>query len=185
MVLYFAVVAAGYGNASKDGSNIDSNIDIEFMTDPWEPQNFQPFFTENRPASVMAAVKDAEGNLVENVNIKIKIEHVKGFASGEVFNTGFPYLEGKKVLAGSFIAPDGKLEFNYVFPIRGDYRVSMEASPTGSSVQFKPVNREFSVHVREHGFEVRNAVILSALLLFFGIAIGVVYGRAHLAGGSR
>ena len=196
LVLSSAVAAAGYTDsdkyaAGKDMGGPEGGLDIEFMTVPEEPQNFQPFFTENRPAKVIVMVKDAEGNFVENVNINMEIEHVKGPVSGKILHTGFPYLEGKKTMAGSFTAPDGRLEFNYVFPIRGEYRVVIEALPAGSSVQFKsvtPVTKEFRVHVREQGFEVRNAVILSVLLLVFGIAIGVVYGRASLAGsagGSR
>ena len=185
VVLYLVIIAAGYADFDKDTASKDTeDIDIEFITIPEEPQNFQPFFTENKPAKVIIMVKDARGGLMENVNINMKIEHVKGLASGKILNTGFPYLEGKTAVAGSFTVPDGKLEFNYVFPIRGDYKVVIEASPAGSSVQFNPVTKEFRMHVKEQGFEVRNAIILSALLLFFGIAIGAVYGRAHLAEGS-
>jgi hypothetical protein len=162
-----------------------NDVVVDFYTDPGEPRNFQPFFEGNQPAKVMVEVKDAEGNPVVNVNIKISIEHVKGVFSGKILNTGFPYLEGKRVFGGEFYSQDGRLEFNYVFPVRGNYRVSIEALPTKSSLQFMPTNKEFMVHVREQGFEVRNAVILSALLLFFGAAIGVVYGRAYSVGGSR
>lgn len=160
-----------------------SNVDIEFITDPQEPNSFQPFFDGNRQAKVLISVRDqSSGELIEGAKIKFSIDHVRG---KDILNTGFPYLEGKRVLAGSFVIPKGQQEFNYAFPVRGNYRVLIEASPTELSRPFEPTSKEFKLHVKEWGFEVRNAVILGALLLIFGIGIGVIYGRAHSVGEFR
>lgn len=159
----------------------EGDVEVGFTIHPEEPWSFQPF-SENQPARVRISVRDPAGELIRNVRVSFSIEHVRG---RDFLNTGFPYLEGKKVLEGGFIAPEGELEFNYVFPVRGNYRVSIEASPTEDSAQFTPVTREFRVHVREQGYQIRNAFLLSALLLFLGVAIGVVYGRAYLAGGRE
>jgi hypothetical protein len=130
---------------------------------------------------VVVEIRDSAGNLVKNVNIKVDIEHVKGFASGKVFNSGFPYLEGKKVFGGEFFTPDGRLEFSYIFPVRGSYKVNLKVSPAeDSSITFEPVHKEFNVRVKEWGFEIRNAVILVLIMLGFGIVLGVIYGRAGL-----
>lgn len=156
-------------------------VTVNFYTEPAQPHNFQPFFAENQPAKVTVEVRDAEGEPVKNVKIRINIEHIRGLSSGKVLNTGFPYLEGKRVLGGEFFSRDGKLEFSYIFPIRGSYRVEVEVSPTEtSSVAFQPFSEEFNVQVKEWGYEIRNAIILVLLMLGFGIALGVIFGRASL-----
>ena len=158
-----------------------NGVVVDFYTQPGEPRNFEPFFTKNQPAKVMVVVKDAEGNPLENVNIRMRIDHVKGFFSGKVLNTGFPYLEGKKVFGGEFYSPDGRLEFSYIFPIRGSYRVRVDVSPTeASSVAFEPFSREFSINVKEWGYQIRNAVILVLLMLGFGLFLGRVFARASV-----
>ena len=156
-------------------------VTVNFYTEPAQPHNFQPFFAGNQPAKITVEVRDAEGEPVKNVEIEINIKHVKGFASGKFLNTGFPYLEGKEVLGGKFFSRDGKLEFSYIFPIRGSYRVEVEVSPTdASSMVFEPFSEELNVRVKEWGYQIRNAVILVLLMLGFGIALGVVFGRASL-----
>ena len=165
--------------ASLNLASANPDVAVNFHTVPEQPRNFQPFFTKNQPAKVVVEVRDAKGDLLKNVRIKIDIKHVKGFASGIVFNTGFPYLEGKEVLAGEFFSPDGRLEFSYIFPIRGNYRVNVEVLPTdGSPVTFEPVSKEFSVYVKEWDYQIRNAIILVLLILGFGVLLGRVYGRA-------
>ena len=155
--------------------------DIELSVTPQEPLSFQPFTDNNQPAKVKIVVKDAAtGRPVKNAGIKITIDHKRG---RDILNTGFPYLEGKRVLGGSFVAPKGEIEFSYIFPVRGNYVIKIEAFPADSSTHFSPVEEEFRIHVREHGYEVRNAIILGAFLLFFGVFIGAIYGRASLARG--
>jgi hypothetical protein len=157
--------------------------DIELKTDPVEPLSFQPFTEDNKPAKVTITVKDSTtGEFIKNARIKFSVDHRRGH---DILNTGFPYLEGKHVLGGSFVAPEGKLEFSYVFPIRGNYDVKVEAFPTELSAQFSPKEEEFKVHVREHSYEVRNAIILGTILLFLGVFIGVIYGRASIARGGK
>ncbi len=151
---------------------------VSFSTTPEEPSAFQPFFSGNQPARVLIEVKDDTGRPMENVRLRLSIVHLRGFASGRVLHTGFPYLEGKQVLGGDFFAKDGKVEFMYNFPIRGTYRVTVEVLPTEESQKFEPFTREFSIRVREQGYEIRNAVILVLLLLGFGVALGMVFGRA-------
>ncbi|NOZ82927.1 MAG: hypothetical protein GXN98_03810 [Euryarchaeota archaeon] len=155
-------------------------MSVSFATVPEQPSAFQPFFAGNQPARVVIEVRDSEGRLVENVRVRLSIEHLRGLASGRILHTGFPYLEGKKVLGGEFFARDGRVEFSYNFPIRGTYRVEVEVLPTESSVSFQPFSQEFSVKVREQGYEIRNAVILVLLLLGFGAALGVIFGRASV-----
>lgn len=157
--------------------------DIELSISPQEPLSFQPFTEENEPAKVRITVRDkSTGKSVKNAGIKFTIDHKRG---RDILNTGFPYLEGKRVLGGSFIAPDGELEFSYIFPVRGNYIMKVEAFPTMLSPQFSSVKKEFSIHVREHSYEVRNAVILGAFLLLLGVFIGMIYGRANLARGGQ
>ena len=154
------------------------NVDIAFTTIPEVPHNFQPFFEGNQPAKVVLEVRDADGRLIKNVNVKIDIQHVKGFSSGQFLSTGFPYLEGKKVFSGEFFLKDGRLEFSYIFPIRGTYNVKIDASATEKAVLFEPTTRVFEVKVQEWGYQIRNAVILVLLMLGLGLFIGRVYARA-------
>ncbi len=152
--------------------------DVEFYTSPENPSPFQPFFEGNQPARVVINVIDENGEAAKNVLIRLKVTHVKGIFSGKLLHSGFPYLEGKDVLGGEFFAPDGVVEFDYIFPIRGEYAVSVEVLPAGDSEEFEPLRREFSVQVKEWGYQVRNAAILVLMMLSFGIALGVIFGKA-------
>ncbi len=148
-------------------------MELSMQVQPEQPRAFQPFFTQNQPAKVVIEVRDASGRLVRDVWLDVRVEHVKGTFSGRLLHTGFPYLEGKEVLGGRFFSRDGRLELSYVFPIRGSYRVEVTASAGEERV-----SREFTVKVREQGYEVRNAVLLVLLMLGFGTALGVIFGRA-------
>jgi hypothetical protein len=160
----------------------ETSADIELSISPNEPLSFQPFAEDNEPAEVKIVVRDAAtGELLRNAGVRFTIDHKRG---KDILNTGFPYLEGKQVVGGSFIAPSGELVFSYIFPVRGNYVIKVEAFPTDLSPRFSAVEKEYTVHVREHGFEVRNAIILSAFLLLLGTFIGVVYGRASKARGG-
>lgn len=160
---------------------VSDGVAVDFYTEPREPYNFQPFLHKNQPAKVVVGVKDSNGNMVKNVNMQMSIEHVKGFASGEVFNTGFPYLEGKKVFGGEFFSKEGRLEFSYVFPIRGSYKVSVAVSPSEASpMMFEPFSKEFNVVVKEWGYQIRNAAILLLIMLGFGMFLGNLFARASM-----
>lgn len=162
----------------------EAGVTIDFTVQPKEPQNYQPFFEGNQPARAIVEVRDAAtDNSVNDVRIELNITHIKGKG---ILSTGFPYLEGKETLGGKFFAPEGKLELEYLFPIRGNYQIEVLAAPTSSSpLYFEPFSEVFSVHVKEPFYEVRNAVLLTVFLFLLGAYLGRIYAKAVAARGGR
>lgn len=96
-----------------------------------------------------------------------------------MFSTGFPIAEGTQLLSGDFTTENGKLELNYLFPIRGAYRLIATAETAGGSgTAGVRTERDMILQIREEPDVVRNFSVLMALLAVFGAVSGVVLGRS-------
>lgn len=100
-------------------------------------------------------VKGAEGTPVR----------VKLFAPPAHFfpSTDFPVVEGTQLLDGTFMIHDGKVSFQYLFPIRGTYRLVIEGMGA---------KRLIELDIEENPDEIRNAVVLISGLIVFGFLCG-------------
>lgn len=95
--------------------------------------------------------------------------HVQLFSPKAKFfpSTDFPIVEGTQLLDGTFTIHDGKVSFEYMFPIRGTYQLVIEGvGANSSSPQVK------QLEIRENPEKIRNAVIFVSGLLLFGFACG-------------
>ncbi|HWO43045.1 MAG TPA: hypothetical protein VNO43_14690, partial [Candidatus Eisenbacteria bacterium] len=93
------------------------------------------------------------------------------------FSTDFPAVEGVRLLDMELPLRKGKTEWKYVFPIRGSYRLSVEATATGGG----KANRVFQFRVREQ--ERRLFFVTAGSLGLF--LFGVVAGRILTTKGTR
>ncbi|MGG1596918.1 hypothetical protein [Paenibacillus naphthalenovorans] len=89
-------------------------------------------------------------------------------------STDFPWVEGTELIDSTVAIRDGKASFQYMFPIRGEYPLSVEwfdenGHPEGS--------RQFAVTIEENPKEVQNALIFMAMLAFFGLLAGFGLSR--------
>ncbi len=87
----------------------------------------------------------------------------------------FPIVEGTKLLELKEIAPEGKLQFEQVLPIRGTYRMEVTITPKVAAA-FKPFEQTLTFSVAENPVKYRNIAILAAVLLLAGCGGGWVIG---------
>jgi len=99
------------------------------------------------------------------------------------FSTDFPQVEGTPLIELEISSIQGKVEWEYVFPIRGIYRLEVSAiDGVGDGVK-----QVFPLRVRESRTKL---VILGAFLtglFLFGLMVGRLFtpriNEAHIAGG--
>ena len=121
-------------------------------------------------------VKDKKGQPVKDVELAFTLESPakKFFPS-----TDFPIVEGTTLMNGKVLAPEGKLNFKYVFPIRGEYTLKVKAAPAGKPNQTVEKILRFSLN--ENPPEVRNAIIFISGLLLLGFAAGYILTSHRVA----
>jgi len=116
-------------------------------------------------------VLDAAGNPVPDAHLRLRLDAPVGNAW---FSTDFPFVEGTTLLAFDGPLPEGELNFDYIFPIRGSYQIVAEAGRTADSMGPVAVD---PIVVSENGAKIRNFILLLALLVLFGLIAGYMIGR--------
>lgn len=92
------------------------------------------------------------------------------------FTTDFPIVEGTELLDLNVDAPEGLVTFQQVFPIRGNYQLSAEATPLAANA-FAPTEQTLSVSVPENPAKYRNLLILVIILFAAGWLGGWIIGQ--------
>src|SRR5262245_35149579 len=88
-------------------------------------------------------VTRADGRPVANGSVAIRLEAPEPHW---FFSTDFPLVEGSRLLDMTVPLRHGRAEWRYLFPIRGQYRLSVEfAAPDG-----RKVNKTFPLIIREN-----------------------------------
>ena len=174
MMLALAATALAIAAASPllaDGEQV-KGPQVTLTTVP-APSEIVPDLTLAR---VKLAVIDRDGRPITNVVIGMDLVAP---ASGPFISTDFPLVEGTKLLSYRGASPDGTLEFDYLWPIRGRYDVTLTASPAqGSLTPFDPITTHIGLSLNENPAEVNNAIMMVALLGAFGLVSGLVLGRS-------
>lgn len=98
--------------------------------------------------------------------------------SSALFSTDFPIVEGSRLFDASGSTENGKLEMNYMFPIRGQYTLKVNAEST--DITAKPASETFVFTIKENPNEVINFYIMIAVLVFIGLLAGFVLSKAAL-----
>jgi hypothetical protein len=95
------------------------------------------------PATLTLLVTGNDGKPVAQGWVAIGIEAPK---PGWFFSTDFPLVEGSRLLDMSLPLRQGRAEWKYLFPIRGQYRLNVEfIAPDG-----RKVNKSFPLAIREN-----------------------------------
>lgn len=136
------------------------------------------------PEEAIIEVRDAQGALIPNVQIDFQMiaPPTNWFISTDV-----PRVEGVTLLDDHFVSATGRQTFNYIFPIRGAYHLTVRARPVTPGT-FDAATQTFDVTINEKESSLRNLIILVLVLLAFGAVSGFVLARSHLAAravGSR
>jgi hypothetical protein len=91
------------------------------------------------------------------------------------FTTDFPVVEGTKLLDIEQNAPNGELQVQQALPIRGTYRLLVEAVPMIENA-FQPIEQTLTLTVPESPLKFRYFGILVIVLLAIGLGGGWVIG---------
>ena len=115
-------------------------------------------------------VTGADGKPVANGSIAIRLEAP---LPHWFFSTDFPLVEGSRLLDMTVPLRQGRAEWRYLFPIRGQYRLSVEfAAPDG-----RKVNKTFSLTIRENRLKWFFLGVFTLVLFAAGIIAGRVFTR--------
>ncbi len=152
---------------------------IQLTTSPPVGQ-FYPFEAEattpQSPTVLTFLAQNPAGELL--VNSLFKVQIFTPF-SNPFLSTDFPIVEGTKLLELNAIAPEGKLQFQQMLPIRGKYKLLVNVSPIVAN-QFSPIEQTLTLDVPENPVKYRNYAILIGVLLAVGIGGGWVMGKQPL-----
>lgn len=88
--------------------------------------------------------------------------------------TDFPIVEGTELIDAILSVENGKVSFDYMFPIRGDYELHIEAVDAKGNIIGTYQN---VINIPENPDEVRNATIFIAILAIFGLITGFGFAK--------
>ena len=95
------------------------------------------------PATLTLLVTGADGKPVAQGRVAIRLEAPE---PGRFFSTDFPLVEGSRLLDMSLPLRQGRAEWKYLFPIRGQYRLTVEfTAPDG-----RKATKTFPLAIREN-----------------------------------
>ncbi|MCL4302119.1 MAG: hypothetical protein KJ077_40880 [Anaerolineae bacterium] len=120
-------------------------------------------------------IVDATGRAVPNAFLKLRLDAP---ASNPLLSTDFPVVESTTLLRYEGTLPTGRFEFDYIYPIRGQYNFQVEAGRDAATPSF---HNTLNLDLSENVNEVINLIILVTGLLALGIVAGVVVGNGARA----
>ncbi len=100
-------------------------------------------------------------------------------AKGWLFSTDFPRVEGSLLAGMEMPVSDGRVEWEYVFPIRGIYRLEARLASEGG----KEIQRTFELKIRERPRKFMYLALLVIVLFLFGFMAGRLL--THVGGEGR
>jgi hypothetical protein len=95
------------------------------------------------PINMSLLVTGSDDKPVERGTVEIVLD---GPQPGWLFSTDLPLVEGTRLLALQMPLRQGRANWKYLFPIRGNYRLSVDVTLAGG----KKVGRTFEIRVREN-----------------------------------
>jgi hypothetical protein len=166
------VLWSGYGFSHKA---LAAGGSIRLTTDP-SADRILPFEAEatdkQSPVNFELQALDSSGKPLKNASLDIRVINP---SSNPFFSTDFPIVEGTDLLKFVTDAPDGKVRWQQMMPIRGKYQVIADVKPTTDS-SFAPFVQSASISVSESSVKYQNFAILAMLLLVAGGVGGWVVG---------
>jgi hypothetical protein len=127
--------------------------------------------TAQKPVSLSLQAIDPQGQPLKAAKIAVKILTPP---QNQWFTTDFPIIEGKQLLELTAPAPDGKIQFEQMLPIRGDYQILVNVTPLDPNIA--PYQQTLTLPVSENGIKYQNFAILAGILLAVGATGGWVIG---------
>jgi hypothetical protein len=147
------------------------DLSVELETTPGASQ----IGPDNTFAKTTLRVVDAAGQTVPNAYLKF---HLDAPPDNAFVSTDFPIVENTPLMDYEGVLPDGVLEFDYIYPIRGTYSFVVEAGRDASTLKYEDT---LTLQLNENRNEILNFVLFGLILLGLGIAAGFIIGRGARA----
>jgi hypothetical protein len=151
-------------------SSAAEDINIYFKASP-RLELLHPY---SDPATLTLLVTGADGKPVPQGRVVIRLDAPE---RGRFFSTDLPLVEGSRLLDMSLPVRQGRAEWKYLFPIRGEYRLTIEFT----GIDGNKATKTFPLAIREDRLKWVFLGIFS-LALF---AVGVIAGRTLTSSSSR
>jgi hypothetical protein len=145
----------------SDSAHADP-LAIYFKTSP-RFELLRPFAD---PANLSVLVTQSDGRPLAGAAVRIRLEAPP---PGRIFSTDFPIVEGTRLFDLRLPLVRGRAEWKYLFPIRGNYRLSVDVLRNQVTLD----SQTFTFEVREN--ETKWFVLSMFLLALF--VLGVIAGR--------
>jgi len=120
------------------------------------------------PVSISLLVTYADGRPVEQGSVDIVLDAPR---SGAFFSTDFPMVEGSRLLELALPLRQGRAGWKYLFPIRGEYLLSVSVTAADGRVTAK----NFVISILENRAKWLWLGLLCVGLFFFGFAAGRIF----------
>lgn len=120
------------------------------------------------PVTLALLVTYADGRPVEQGKLAIILDAPK---SGAFLTTDFPVVEGSRLLELALPLRQGRAQWKYLFPIRGDYRLSVQLVAADATVQ----SQSFVIPVLENRAKWLWLSLFCAGLFVCGFAAGRIF----------
>ena len=136
---------------------------------------------KHSPVSFTLQAVDSSGKLLTNALIKLQISTP---GRNPLLTTDFPMVEGTKLLEMEAATPSGKLEFQQMLPIRGNYQIQVNVSPLVANA-FTSYQQTLNLNVRENPVKYKFFAVIVAILFSIGLLGGwVIGGQEELKAGE-
>jgi hypothetical protein len=145
-------------------------INIYFKTSP-PAEHVRPFAD---PATLSLLITGADGKPFAQGWVDMTLEAPK---SGRFFSTDFPHVEGTQLTEMRLPLRGGRTEWKYLFPIRGEYRLTARVMTADGRQDHKT----FPVRIREQGYKWYLLGAFTLALFAFGVLAGRIFTRASPA----
>jgi hypothetical protein len=145
-----------------------SESTVRLQTEP----SLSQVLPDEAPVRITLQAVDATGQPLSDVQFQLQL-----LTPGKApwFTSDFPIVEGTKLLELGAKAPDGKVEFEQVMPIRGSYTLKVQVTPLTAGA-FESFDQLLQLSVPENTVKYRNAAILIGILVLAGVSSGWVIG---------
>jgi hypothetical protein len=129
------------------------------------------------PATLTLLVTGSEGKPVAGGRVALQLEAPE---PGWFFSTDFPLVEGSRLLDMSLPLSQGRAEWKYLFPIRGEYRLTVEFT----AFDGRRAIRTFTLGIRENKQKWFFLAVFSLALFVLGVVAGRIFtsSRSSRAG---
>ena len=156
--------------AAEVGAEI---ADIKLKTVP-ELSEARPSF---QPVRIILDLLDSNSRPVSSGELRIRLSAP---ASSGLFSTDFPRVEGTLLVDMTLPVVQGKVEWDYLFPIRGVYKLEVESAREKAS----GVQKTFELTVKEQRYKFLFLATFLAVLFLFGFVAGRFFTPYHRRSGA-